>query len=317
MINNQQLPLPEHLRLIPSQTIRAQPYNDHTTNRITSNRETRLRAAQEEWRGLLSGNSSNLAQRPASRRRIVLTTENQLTNNPWGDPLQAKLEGITRIFSLNANGLSLDQREGQYDELCKVAKEVQADVLCCQEHNLDTTQSSVRRILYDTTRQHWSRSRVQFSSTPIPFSTQYKPGGTMIMIVDQMSGRIQSQTTDHLGRWASYTLRGRDSRSFTIISIYQVVTDAPRPGTTTAAAQQQSLLLHLRDPITTPRKAFKRDLWQFVEAKAKQGEEILIVGDFNEVFGSEIDGISKLAADFNMVNLMKARHSGPLPATLT
>ena len=76
--------------------------------------------------------------------------------------------------------------------------------------------------------------------------------------------------------------------------------------------------MHLRDPICSPQqKSFKRDLWHFVEAKVKQeGEEVLIVGDFKEVFGSEIDGISKLAADFNLINLMnKARHSGHLPPT--
>ncbi len=49
----------------------------------------------------------------------------------------------------------------------------------------------------------------------------------------------------------------------------------------------------------------------------KNGEEVLIVGDFNEVFGSEVDGISKLAAVFNLVHLMKARHLTPLPATFS
>ena len=137
----------------------------------------------------------------------------------------------------------------------------------------------------------------------------------MLMVIGHTSGRIKSNTTDHLGRWTSYTLRGRDHKLLTFISIYQVVTDNPKKGGTTAAAQQHSILLTLQDTLTAPRKAFKRDLWKFIEQCVKNQEEVLIVGDFNEVFGSEVDGISKMAADFNLIHLMKTRHSAPLPAT--
>ena len=318
MINNQNPSPPvSPSRLIPSQLIQNRQTNSLRTHRTTLSPEERLRDAQAAWNHILTRpTTSTQARRSTDNNRpLVLTTENQITNKPWGDILTEKPDGVTRLFSLNVNGLSLDQRGGQFDELCQLTKEVQADILCCQEHNLDTTQSTVRRILYETTRQHWNRSRAQFSSTPIPFTHFYKPGGTMIMIVDQASGRIKSQTTDHLGRWSSYTLRGRDSTSFTIISVYQAVTDTPQIGSTTAAAQQQSVLLHLQEPISGPRRAFKRDLWQFVSSLVANREEILIVGDFNEVFGSEVDGISKLAADFHLTHLMKARHSANLPAT--
>ena len=41
-----------------------------------------------------------------------------------------KPDTVTRIYGLNVNGLTLDRRGGQLDVLCKVLKEVQADVLC-------------------------------------------------------------------------------------------------------------------------------------------------------------------------------------------
>ena len=277
--------------------------------------DPQLRAAQTAWQQLLSRQPASQNATFAPRRPIVLTSENQRENSPWGDALSEKHTDVTRIFSLNANGLSLDKRGGRFEELCQLTKEVQADVTCCQEHNLDTTQSQVRHILYDTTRHHWDRSRLSFSSSPIPAVNQYKPGGTMMMLVNHITGRVHSQSSDHFGRWVSYTLRGRGSRYFTIVSIYQVVTDTPRRGLTTAASQQQSLLIQLQDPITAPRTAFKRDLWTYVHSLVKRGDEILIVGDFNEVFGSHVDGISKLAEDFNLVNLMPTRHSTPLPST--
>ena len=137
----------------------------------------------------------------------------------------------------------------------------------------------------------------------------------MMLVTGHTSGRIKSKATDHMGRWTSYTLRGRDHKLLTFISVYQVVTDTPQKGGTTAAAQQHSLLVTVQDPITAPRRAFKRDLWTFVEQCIKGGNEVLIVGDFNEVFGSEVDGISKMATDFNLTHLMKTRHSMALPAT--
>ena len=279
--------------------------------------DTSLQAAQVAWRTLFSRHASSTAPTPAdSRRPITLTLENQSQNVPWGDPLGPKPDNVTRIYSLNTNGLSLDRRGGRFNDLCVVAKEVQADVICCQEHNLDTTQSPVRHILYETMRQHWSRSRLQFGTTSIPFTTQYKPGGTMMAVVNHLSGRVDSHSKDDMGRWVSYTLRGRNSQHLTVISVYQVVTDSPRQGVSTAAAQQQSLLLQSADTISSPRKAFKRDLRQFVQSRQAKGDEILIVGDYNEAFGSdENDGITRLATDLNLSPLMMLRHEQPPPAT--
>jgi YD repeat-containing protein len=151
-------------------------------------------------------------------------------------------------------------------------------------------------------------------TTPIPFTTNYKPGGTMSITVGDMTGRIIKQGHDKWGRWTSQTLRGAGSTSLTVISAYQVVSDSPHTGLTTATAQQQSLLIQSNDPLT-PRQAFKRDLRSFIKACMNQGGEVLLVGDFNEVFGSECDGVSMIAAEFQLINLMQVRHHRKPPAT--
>jgi hypothetical protein len=40
-----------------------------------------------------------------------------------------------------------------------------------------------------------------------------------------------------------------------------------------------------------------------------EGHELLLVGDFIESIGSEIDGISKMVADMNLIDLMKFCHT--------
>jgi exonuclease III len=158
-----------------------------------------------------------------THRQVSLTAQNLKTNNPWGDILAPKEENVTRIYALNVNGLSLDKRGGQFDTLCIVAKETQADILCCQEHNIDTTQAEVKRIIHQTTKQHWQWSRISFSNSPIPFSGFYKPGGTLSMTLNHLTGRVVQQTEDKWGRWVSQTLQGRNGRRLTIINVYQVV----------------------------------------------------------------------------------------------
>ena len=133
-------------------------------------------------------------------------------------------------------------------------REVQADILCGQEHNLDTVQSTVRSILYDTTKQHWKRSRINFSNTPVAFKNQYKPGGTFIMIVGDITGRVRTVYQDKWGRWVCHKFQGRTGRIISIISAYQVVTDFPGKGLITAASQQQSLLIQAQDSITAPKE---------------------------------------------------------------
>ncbi len=271
--------------------------------------EQKLVIAAAEWKKMLSKNKETIAVRQSSS-----LTSNNRENNPWGDELIEKGENVTRVYSLNVNGLSLDKRGGRFDDLCKVAKEVQTDILCCQEHNLDTTKHHVRSILYDTARHHWNRSRLISGTTPISFETNYKPGGSMIVSIGDITGRIVVQSHDKWGRWTSQTFRGISGVNLTVISAYQVVTKNPHTGLTTATSQQQSLLIKSQD-TSTPRRAFKRDLRLFLRSRRTQGDELLIVGDFNEVFGSELDGMSQIAAEFQLLNVMQTRHRSKPPPT--
>ena len=64
--------------------------------------------------------------------------------NNGRENLTEKDSQYTRLYSLNINGLFLDRDGGKFDEFCQVMAEVQGDVGCIQEHNLDTTQHNVK-----------------------------------------------------------------------------------------------------------------------------------------------------------------------------
>ena len=81
------------------------------------------------------------------------------------------------------------------------------------------------------------------------------------------------------------------------------------------ASQQVSLLTATKDPITNPRTAFRRDLRIMLAEYKEKGYLIILMGDFNEPFGSDPDGITKVAADIGLIDIMRRRHSSTPPAT--
>lgn len=268
-----------------------------------------LQIAQHEWRKVLDGSKGSGACRP------VLPVTDAISNTYWGDACGLKNGYHIRLYVQNVNGITLDRRGGQFDSICQVQKEIQADVFLGQEHNLDSTQFQVKSILHATSKQHWERYRLNIGTTPISFQSMYKPGGTFMLTVGNTTGRILTQNKDKWGRWVSQTFQGREGRTLTIVSAYQVVTDFAKAGTTTVATQQYSLLVQEQDQTLAPRAAFRRDLRIFLQQCRDRGEELILVGDFNEAIGEDSEGMLSVIQGLGLVDLMGSRHNQSLPIT--
>ncbi|KAI2490363.1 hypothetical protein MHU86_24203 [Fragilaria crotonensis] len=169
--------------------------------------------------------------------------------------------------------------------------------------------------MFDTAKQHWERNRLVLGTSPISFTTQFKPGGTMVMTVGSLTGRLCKQERDKWGRWSSQIYQGHAGRKIAIISAYQPIVKGGTAGKITVAAQHLSLLMQSEDNTTNPRVAFRRDLSRWLTDYQQQGYEILLIGDFNEPLGTDPDGMSKIAGDHRLMDIMARRHSSEPPAT--
>ena len=200
--------------------------------------KTTLHRAQDQWRTLFS---SNLDTSPKETEfTATLSSANCKSNNAWGDDMIAKDHGITRVYVANVNGLQLDPKGGKFDSICRAIKEVQSDVFCGQEHNVDTTQTSLRNIVFDTAGQHWERHRIAIGTSPIPFKTPFKPGGTMILTVDSLTGtRLCKQEKDKWGRWTSHIYQGQAERKLVVLSVYQPIVKGGEVGKITKKMQNE------------------------------------------------------------------------------
>ena len=152
-------------------------------------------------------------------------------------------------------------------------------------------------------------------TTPITVGSTYKPGGTMQMTVDSLTGRIVAQKRDHYGRWVLQEFIGKKKSKVIIVSAYQPVDKSGAPGKITVAAQQVSLLTMANDSTKNPRTAFRRDLLKELQAYHEQGAAILLMGDFNETLGCDPEGMAMIASKLGLLNAMTQRHGKSTPAT--
>jgi hypothetical protein len=83
----------------------------------------------------------------------------------------------------------------------------------------------------------------------------------------------------------------------------------------TVTAQQRYALIKSQDPAKEPHKAFTQDLRKHLKQLTDQGDEILLVGDFDQMIDEQFNGICKILADFQLFDLMQGRSSTPFPAT--
>ena len=100
-----------------------------------------------------------------------------------------------------------------------------------------------------------------------------------------------------------------------VLSAYQPIVKGGIQGKITVAAQHLSLLMSSNDKTSNPRVAFRRDMTTALQEYTQQKYDILLAGDFNEVLGSDPDGMGKIAEQFGLLDLMSLRSSSSPPAT--
>ena len=132
-----------------------------------------------------------------------------------------KPDKIFRLLCGNPNGFNLGPRGGDFIDYCKEVYRFQADTSCLYEHNLNSYNHAVKNILYKTTQRAFDHSKLTTASSPIPATSTFKPGGTMILMQSSCIGRLISCGHDEMARWSYHTYSCKTFRRLTIASVYQ------------------------------------------------------------------------------------------------
>jgi endonuclease/exonuclease/phosphatase (EEP) superfamily protein YafD len=76
-----------------------------------------------------------------------------------------------------------------------------------------------------------------------------------------------------------------------------------------AAATQQQAMIDISDPTSPmyPREKFRMDLLAVVQERQHEGHETILMGDFNEAYGSDPTGLMRIASTCGLVDVLHQR----------
>ena len=164
------------------------------------------------------------------------------------------------------------------------AKDLDIDIQCYSENNLDTLKGHVKQKMFEDVRAIDNEAKAIWGSGTIPTESVFKSGGTGIITFGKTAGRVKEQGADELGRWTFQLLDGKGDKDILIVSIYQCCKNPTNKNGITAYHQQRLMLSEMDRQDTDPRRNFLKDLKAFLHKMMDDEEQKvlpIIIGDWN------------------------------------
>jgi hypothetical protein len=233
---------------------------------------------------------------------------NPAPNDPVGDPFTECDDSTFRVWSQNANGLSIKDDYAAWHELCANLVSKNPSVIALSEPNIDFLQQDVRRNIEAVFKLHFGHVRLVTATTCVRAPTPWKPGGVLLAVLGKWAQQVTTTSRDDLGRWVAATLCGSEGKQVTIFSCYNVVkASIANVGPSTVFAQQYQLLRLAGNAQPNPRKQFADDLKHAITARRHNQEELILCGDFNEQLGDDPNLMSNVCAANDLFDVLDNR----------
>lgn len=210
-----------------------------------------------------------------------------------------------RITFNNINGIGTQNYGNSMQQLAESQSTLGIDILGITEHCINTGQPRVCNTLHKCLKQHFlGRYVLQINSGIMETPSAYLPGGTAILLLDQILGRLESDGRggDPMGRWSFVTLRRHKQPPLTIYTVYKVNVQPTNDIGITAWHQQRLQLDLQRRCNEHPRDAFTKDLTQAITNHKTLGHDIIVGGDFNDNLFQPRSQLLKLATSTNLID---------------
>jgi len=239
----------------------------------------------------------------------------------YGDAItQKKDDDHIRILLQNPGGIGFvtgqrNRESYKIEKLKKFVIDKQVDIVGLTEVNKDWRCVPTENTVWAATAPWRETRKIQVShNTTSPRNREHQIGGTVMMAFDEVSHRISDRGQDDrgLGRWSSMELNGIGGMKTTIITAYCPVNSPGLGGCYTQQLTYMSMHRsepeltnhHIPDDINCPRQLFGYDLRKFIERLLEQGNQIIVMGDFN----SEYVNLRDWMLDFGMLDIIGHKH---------
>lgn len=220
------------------------------------------------------------------------------SSNDWmGSPVSsAKPPNTFRLAYNNINSLGSTQYSFSIQQLAATQATLDVDYFGMTEHCLNIGQPRVRSTLTKSlNRDYLGQHVLQIDSANMQTLSPYLPGGTGILLVGPIIGRVapNGKGGDPMGRWSFVSLRRQGKCPLAIYTVYKV-NERPTNEVGITAWHQQRLQLDSDNRHNEhPREAFTQDLIKSVLSHQAQ---------VTTLFLAEISMIRYFAHDPNFLS---------------
>jgi hypothetical protein len=229
-------------------------------------------------------------------------------NLPVGAPFNPCPRDSFRLWSLNANGLSIKDDYSAWHSMCANLVPYNVGAITLSEPNVDFLQKDFRAKIEGIFRLHFGSVRLITVTTCAKAPTSWKPGGVLLAVLGKWTQHVTSTSRDDLGRWVSATLTGSEGTQATVYSCYNVVkTSIANAGPSTVFAQQYQLLRLAGTLQPNPRTQFADDLNKEIAHRRQNKEEIILCGDFNERLGDDPNLMASICASHDLFDVLDTK----------
>ena len=126
---------------------------------------------------------------------------------------------------MNINGLELGKGDHSFIQLCLTLKEKGVDMVCLTETNVHWERAHVYHQFRRTVKDAWPKNKIIFcaSESNIKWNSDYKPGGTTMFTLNNISSAVLQKGHDPsgMGRWTFITILGKNNTRTSIFTIYR------------------------------------------------------------------------------------------------
>ena len=224
----------------------------------------------------------------ASKPKVI---KFQFKKDPWGDKMVLHDEwpknmDTLRVIGCNLGGVSYYYDVKQWEQTLGHLYDMQADVYCLSELNLNLYHPEIREKLYEYKHNKDKHSKIHFScSKPVNKNDKFQMGGTLTGVSGRWSGRdivpkLQYPVNDY-GRWSISHLKGKDRVIVSIITVYRACLQSGQ-GKNTISIQQQRDIQVETGTLVNARTRFTEDLAKIVLYLQNQSHHVILCGDVNE-----------------------------------
>jgi hypothetical protein len=236
----------------------------------------------------------------------------QKSNDHHGDLLGNKNKGVLRIYQQNIRGAKLYNSWEKWKEGVRWLNNKQIDIAFTVETNTNWTTKNISAAKAKAKAVSHSVLFEGSSSTEHK-DTDYQPGGSACLIINNLTGYKKETINDKkgLGRWCGFKLKGLNKKTIVVLSAYRP-TVSKDVCDNTCYSQQWRILRKTSNVEPNPRENFMIDLKNMVKEWEQEQSEIIIGVDMNEPINTRKSKVSLLLENTTLVSLLETDNA---PAT--